>query len=367
MTVPPEATLRIAVVQPRLAVGDVDRNLARVADLARDAAREHGPEIIVLPEAITSPTVHSPAMHAVPRAIDGEPYEMLRRLARTCGCWVGGGYLAVNGPRARSVYVIAEPNGATHVHEKEQPDLWEAHYATGGIDDGFASTPRGPVGIVSGLEWLRSSTAQRLAGTVRILLGGACWWAPPGWRALPKSARRHSQERFAALAREAPSRMARTVGAPAAVAHHMGSVTGRTPLVPGLPWPARLAGESVIVERDGRVVARLGTDDEGHVAAEVGLSEPEPLEPVPRQTWLVTRPRELQAASVVHSFHGRVAHRRRERAGSLPWQGRSHALLRAYNPPDLPPDERPERQVVAEPFGVDPIPPASLDARAATR
>lgn len=48
--------LKVAVVQPRLRVGEVDANLARCADLVRSAHREHAPEVILLPEAMTSPT-----------------------------------------------------------------------------------------------------------------------------------------------------------------------------------------------------------------------------------------------------------------------------------------------------------------------
>jgi hypothetical protein len=55
------AAMRIAVVQPRLELGAVERNLARVRQLVRDAHRERAPRVSVLPEALTSPNVYSPA------------------------------------------------------------------------------------------------------------------------------------------------------------------------------------------------------------------------------------------------------------------------------------------------------------------
>lgn len=58
---------RLAVVQPALAVGDVDGNLARVADLIRDAHREHAADVILVPEACTSPNVFARALTGVPR------------------------------------------------------------------------------------------------------------------------------------------------------------------------------------------------------------------------------------------------------------------------------------------------------------
>ena len=50
---------RIAVVQPALALGEVERNLARIDELIRDAHREHHADVIVVPEACTSPNVYA--------------------------------------------------------------------------------------------------------------------------------------------------------------------------------------------------------------------------------------------------------------------------------------------------------------------
>ena len=50
---------RIAVVQPALALGEVEANLARIEDLVRDAHREHGAEVVLVPEACTSPNVYA--------------------------------------------------------------------------------------------------------------------------------------------------------------------------------------------------------------------------------------------------------------------------------------------------------------------
>ena len=46
-------TVKVAAVQPALRVGELDWNLKRCEELVRDAAREHNPDVIVLPEAFT--------------------------------------------------------------------------------------------------------------------------------------------------------------------------------------------------------------------------------------------------------------------------------------------------------------------------
>ena len=59
---------RIAVVQPALALGEVERNLERVEDLIRDAHREHGAEVIVVPEGFTTPNVYARVLRETARA-----------------------------------------------------------------------------------------------------------------------------------------------------------------------------------------------------------------------------------------------------------------------------------------------------------
>ena len=96
---------RIAVVQPALALGEVEQNLARVEDLIRDAHREHGAEVIVVPEGFTTPNVYAKVLRGAARPVDGQPLQMLTRLARELDCVLAGGFLAVRGadtPTGRS-------------------------------------------------------------------------------------------------------------------------------------------------------------------------------------------------------------------------------------------------------------------------
>ena len=58
---------RIAVVQPALALGEVEANLIRIEDLIRDAHREHDAEVVLVPEAAPRRT-STPRSCAAPRA-----------------------------------------------------------------------------------------------------------------------------------------------------------------------------------------------------------------------------------------------------------------------------------------------------------
>jgi predicted amidohydrolase len=316
---------RIAVVQPALALGEVESNLRRIEDLIRDARREHSAEIVLVPEACTTPNVFARVLRTTPRPIDGQPFQLLTRLARELGCVVGGGFIAVRGRHTFGTYVLAEPDGATHLHDKDIPTAWEQCFYTGGDDDGVVTcrTIGATVGLMSGWEWARNRTSARvLAGRAQLVLGGMCWpsvahnWPVPlRWL----NEREHGVWRE--QARALPGQVARLVGVPVAHASHVGPVTGETPLGPGLPWPTVMIGESQICDRDGTILARLTLEDgEGHVGADVELRAPEPLDPIRDRFWIPDMTLFSQAAWHGLNLHGKVHYTVRHALGRFPWQ-----------------------------------------------
>ncbi len=329
---------QIAVVQPALQLGEVERNLVRVEDLVRDAAREHGAEVIVVPEAFTTPNVYAKVLRSAARPIDGQPLQMLTRLARELGCTLAGGFVAVRGRDAYGTFVLAEPNGALHLHDKDIPTAWEQHFYVGGDDAGIAQcdTLGCAVGLMSGWEWARFRTAARVrAAGVRLVLGGMCWpsmplnWPQPlRWWAL----REHTIWRR--QARELPGQVARLAGAPVAHAAHVGPVQGETPLGPGIAWRTQMLGESQICDRDGTVLARLTLEDgEGHVAANVELEAPAPSDPIEDRFWIPEMTLTTHVAWHAMNTHGALSYKLRHARGGFAWQHWPAGDL----PDDLPP------------------------------
>jgi len=109
----PPRQVRVAVVQPDLRVGAVEENLIRLEDLVRDAVQVHQPELVILPESASSPTVYDPRPARAARPVDGAPLQLLRHLARELDVIIGGGFLAQRGHDAYSSYALAEPNGGS--------------------------------------------------------------------------------------------------------------------------------------------------------------------------------------------------------------------------------------------------------------
>jgi predicted amidohydrolase len=326
---------RIAVIQLAVEVGEVDRNLRHIADLVSRCAREHDPDLILLPESMTTQSVFHPAMRAVARPVDGEPFQLLRRLAREHGCLVGGGFIAARAGQAKGTYVLAEPDGSAHLHDKDQPTLWDNYYYVGGDDDGFCLTSLGPVGLANGFEWCRSRTARRLRGSVRLIAGGSCWWSFPDWGVTRRWLGGREHDYNLAMAREMVGRMARVLGAPAAIAQHVGPTAGYTPGLARVPWRTVMVGESQICERDGRMLARMALEDgEGYVAADVTLAEPEPVDAVPHSFWMPVLPASFHVAWAVQNMQGRAGYRRAMRRGEFTWQSLPEGDLPNYVPPD---------------------------------
>ncbi|HYF24617.1 MAG TPA: carbon-nitrogen hydrolase family protein [Baekduia sp.] len=315
------ATKRVVAIQLRPKPFDVEGNLRHIADLVGEAVREHSPDMVFLPEVSAAPNLAHRHMHGVVRPFDGPALRTYRELARRHGCVVGGGALTVRGDDARNTYLVCEPDGEVHTHDKDQPSMWENNYYGPGTDDGVTSLADGTIGLVNGFEWIRARTAARLRGRVRLVAGGMCFPSYPQWAVTRRYFWRREHGSMLDLARETPGRMARVVGAPAVHPSLVGDVVMETPFARAVRWPTIMVGETIIAGRDGHILQRLGYEDgEGYVCADLPWEDARPLDPVPDRFWMTTLPFSTQAVWYACNAAGRASYLARKRHGSLPWQ-----------------------------------------------
>ncbi len=316
------ATKRVVAVQLAVRLGEVERNRRHIEDIVGQAVREHAPDMLFLPESASAPNVHHPVMRDVIEPLDGPTLALYRRLAREHGCVIGGGYLAVRGQDARGTYAVCEPGGAVHFHDKDQPSMWENNYYAPGRDPGIADLADGPIGVANGFEWLRSRTAARLRGRVRMVAGGMCFPSFPQWRLTRPWFWDREHATMVELARETPGRMARVVGVPCVHPSHVGDVTMRTPFASAVGWPTILLGETQICDAAGTTLAHLSYEDgEGYVCADIAWADPgEPVNPVPPRFWMPTLPWTVHAVWYTTNAGGRASYALRKRRGEHPWQ-----------------------------------------------
>lgn len=316
---------RLAVVQPALALGEVDGNLARIEDLIRSAHAEHAPDAIIVPEAFSSPNVYAKVLLETALPVDGRAFQLVTRLARELDCVIGGGALSIRGAHTYGTYMLAEPSGAVHLHDKDIPSAWEHNYYRGGDDDGVTRCDAldATVGVMSGWEWGRMGTSARVrAGGANLVLGGMCWPSfPTNWPGPLGALCRHEHAKWVDQCRELPGQVARLVGAPVAYASHVGPITGDTPMAPGLSWPTTMIGQSQICDRDGTILARLSEEDgEGHVSADVELGPPQPLDDIRDRFWIPGMSVMTHLAWHGMKLHGDVKYRARHAKKGFPWQ-----------------------------------------------
>jgi predicted amidohydrolase len=329
-------TVRVVAVQLAVRLGELDANRRHIEDVVRQAVREHDPDVVLLPEVSTTPNVCHPAMRTCAEPVDGPSLALYRRLAREHGCTIGAGALTIRGRDTRNTAYLVEPGGRVHLHDKDQPSMWENQFYAPGNDPGIAETALGPVGMANGFEWIRRRTAARLRGHVGLLLGGMCFPSFPRWTLTRRWFWERDHATMLQLARETPGRMARLLGVPAAHASHVGDITMRTPMLGGIAWPTIMVGETQITDADGTILDRLTYEDgEGWVAADVAVEEePRPRDPLPGTFWTTSLPASVHAVWHATNVHGRASYALRKARGAHPWQ--EDAGLGADLQPPLP-------------------------------
>jgi predicted amidohydrolase len=287
----PPLRLRVAAIQMVPKLGDVAANLMQAEALVRQAIRR-GAQWVILPEMFASGNAFHHGMLDAIRPINGEPARLLQQLAREGQAVIGGSFLASHEGRVFNTFLLTFPDGSMSRHDKDHPTYWEACYYEGGKDDGVLKSPIGPVGSVLCWEFIRAQTAKRLAGKVRFVVGGSAWWTLPN-DAPPDSPLWADNLN---MLKRSPPRLARMLGVPVVHASLAGPFQGfYSPELPDVSYDSAYLGETMIVDAQGRILARMAQSEGAGVAvAEIDLpNRGVPIDPIPQDFWV---PPEMPAA-----------------------------------------------------------------------
>jgi len=258
-------TIRVAAIQMKAEIGDVDANLASAERLVRGAF-EKGAEMVILPEFFTSAMAYNPKMLEAVCPIDGKPMQLLKSLAKEYKGIVGGSFIALRDENAYNSFVLAFPDGNIFIHDKDYPSYEENRYYIGGQDDGILDTPVGSIGVALCMEFVRSATANRLLGKVDIVVGGSCWWTDNPYNPADSIS--------LSILKETPLRFARMLGVPIVHASHIGTVDNYSDSDLSTPRKRVYLGETQIIDRTGKILSRMSYEDgEGVILADVALGE----------------------------------------------------------------------------------------------
>jgi N-carbamoylputrescine amidase len=290
--------MRVAACQMNAELAKVPENLAR-AERLLDEAFARGATWVVLPEFFPSAISYHPAMATVAMPFDGAALEMMRAASRRHHGHIGGSFICSRGADTFNTFVLMRPDGTFGLHDKDMPTMWEGCYYRGGSDDGIIETEIGPVGVAMCWEFIRWGTAKRLAGKIDLLFGGSCWPTYPKGMI----GRRRADD----MMRASFGKMARLLGVPVVHANHVGAFPGRLPFL-GLPYVSHFAGESQILDAEGKILARARLEDgECVIIAEITPGRCPTLEAIEAGFWIPKLPPGFEFAWRTFNWH---AHRK---------------------------------------------------------
>jgi predicted amidohydrolase len=174
--------LTVAGVQMDVALADKERNLARIEDRLREAAR-HGARLVVFPEcAVTGYCFESlDEARAVAEPIDGPSVRRLEAACRAAETFAVVGAIEADGPRVFNACLLVGPQGLLGVYRKiHLPHLGLDNFSTPG-DRPFQVWQAGGVklgmNICYDVSFPEASRITALAGAELIVLP-TNW--PPG-------------------------------------------------------------------------------------------------------------------------------------------------------------------------------------------
>ena len=313
-----QAKVKVAAIQMHCNLGDVDINLEKAERWVREAIRQEA-KWIVLPEFFTSGMGRHDVMLDAHRPIDGEPAQLLARLAKVGKAYVGGSFLAESDGDVFNTFMLATPDGQILQHDKDFPSMeLESSYYAGGEDaeyvrelqtrgieakhhetirsralnnvEGIFDIGEHKVGCALCWEQLRFRTMQRIApAKPDLLLAASCWAALDKEIPLEGMTLEQLGKEFDVWQRQvidAPSRLAKMLGCPVVHANTCGETWSANPDRKS-HFLMRWLGESQIVDGRGvRLAHRPRTDGEGLVIAEVNIGNIGAVEAIPEtDTW----------------------------------------------------------------------------------
>jgi len=316
----PNKPLKVAAVQVEARLCELSWNLQHARSLAVEAANT-GARIIALPEFFTTPIVYDERLYACAQPPTGPASAMLKEIAHEHGVWIGGSYLEQRGDDVFNTYVLAEPDGTLHRHDKDIPTMVENAFYVGGSDDGLFETKLGPVGAAVCWETIRTQTVRRLRSKVGLLMTGSHWWSEPGWPGA-RAFWQQQHQKNAELMRVTPGTFARLVGAPLLHAAHASVLEGRFLTTPfagtTVPTRTQLMGETQIVDPHGTILARRTySEGAGVITAEITLGATTPADEIPTRFWIPELDPLYRAIWHHQNLCGRRAYQRAKRKGML--------------------------------------------------
>lgn len=312
---------KVAALQMEAKVADLPYNLTQAERLI-DEAGEKGAKFIALPEFFTTQIVYDERLFACSLPPENMALDLLTQKAAKYQARIGGSYLEMRDGDVFNTYVLVEPNGKVHRHDKDLPTMVENTFYVGGSDDGLCETQDGNIGIAMCWEMIRTQTARRLRGKVDLLMTGSHWWGTPDWAIFGP---RHTNQYDVGnqnMMHVTPGKLAELIGAPLLHAGHAGALSGEMLMIPFTNIASKvnlyLIGETQIIDKDGNMIARLAPEKgAGVICGDIEIARVEPRAEIPDRFWLPPKMGLIKMFWWHQNLCGKSAYRRAKKNNML--------------------------------------------------
>jgi predicted amidohydrolase len=180
--------LRVAVVQMDCVLGDVVANLAHIEDLAGRAARDHGAELVILPECATTGYFVGERVRELATPADGPVAGRLARLADGLGIHLAVGLIEADGDDMFDSLALFAPRvGLLAMYRKVHLFAGERQSFRSGDTPVIVDTPLGRLGLTVCYDLMFPEYIRGLVlGGAELIVNGTDWITDPwqvgmGW------------------------------------------------------------------------------------------------------------------------------------------------------------------------------------------
>jgi len=280
--------LRVAAVQMMCVNGDVQANLDRALGLV-DEAGERGAELIILPEFMPNGYLFSKEIWDTAETREGPTVAWLKEHSGRLGVWLGTSYLEAEGEDFYNTFVLTNPDGEEDGRVRKQtPAFAEAYFTRGDSGPHVIDTGIGRIGVGICYE-------NQLAYIPRLMCSQSVDLmlmphSAPSPMPNPLFPRKYVEIYNLHLKDLAPH-YAALLGVPVVMVNKSGRWDSPIPFMPLLTQHSSFPGLSSIVDSDGTLKARLGSE-EGVIVEEVTLdpSRKTGVKPTCRGRWARKEP-----------------------------------------------------------------------------
>jgi len=260
-------TLRVAAVQVISKNGMITENLKHATGFIEEAAAR-GAKLILLPEFMPTGYIFSKEIWNGGEAKEGLTVKWIKEISKRLGVWLGTSFLEAEGEDFYNTFILANPEGKEDGRVRKQKHAaGETYFVKGETGPHIINTRLGKigVGICYETQWAFLLKDMYLQ-SVDLMLQPHC--APR--LTVNKITSEKTVEVLKVALEKRPLIYADMLGVPVIFSNHSGKWSSPMPGMPFLKQDTHFDGLSAIVDSNGTLKARLGSE-EGIIVEDVIL------------------------------------------------------------------------------------------------